>query len=224
MKYGGAQNAQDWIIHLEQSFSDAERGVSKLSKDILALNGMSGCNTRHFYNNICSKKDTRYLEIGCWGGSTLASAMFQNNMTCVAVDNWSEFGGPKKEFQKVFDAFKGSNMATFYESDCWNASLIKSLRDCKFNVYMYDGNHSYQAHYDAIMKYLPCMDQMFVLIVDDWNWIQVRQGTEAALRDSNVTIHWQIKVRMSTDNSTTHGKNSWWNGMACFLLEQSSQT
>ena len=61
---------------------------------------MSGKKTRHFYNNICSMKNSRYLEIGTWKGSTLCSAMCNNKMKCVAIDNWSQFNGPKNEFLK----------------------------------------------------------------------------------------------------------------------------
>ena len=43
-------------------------------------------------------KEARYLEIGTWKGSSICSAMCNNKMTCVAIDNRSEFGGTKKEF------------------------------------------------------------------------------------------------------------------------------
>ena len=39
------------------------------------------------YNNICSMKDARYLEIGTWKGSSICSAMCNNKMTCLAIDN-----------------------------------------------------------------------------------------------------------------------------------------
>ena len=35
--------------------------------------------------------------------------MCNNNMICITIDNWSEFGGPKNEFLKNFNKFKGNN-------------------------------------------------------------------------------------------------------------------
>lgn len=31
--------------------------------------------------------------------------MCNNKMTCIAIDNWSEFGGPKNEFFENFNKF-----------------------------------------------------------------------------------------------------------------------
>ena len=36
-------------------------------------------------------------------------------MTGLAIDNWSEFGGPKTEFLKNFNKFKGNNNINFIE-------------------------------------------------------------------------------------------------------------
>ena len=86
----------DLIKHIKKSLVNTNNYSSKITKEILHMDGKSGKKTRHFYNNICSMNDSRYLEIGTWKGSSICSAMCNNNMTCVAIDNWSEFGGPKE--------------------------------------------------------------------------------------------------------------------------------
>ena len=43
--------------------------------------------------------------------------MCNNKMTCLAIDNWSEFGGPKNTFLENFNKFKGEN----------NVLLLKNL-------------------------------------------------------------------------------------------------
>jgi hypothetical protein len=59
---------------------------------------MTGVYTRHFYNNLLTMDDARYLEIGTWAGSSVCSAMFKNKAKVVCVDNWSQYDGPKETF------------------------------------------------------------------------------------------------------------------------------
>ena len=100
-------------------------------------------------------KEARYLEIGTWKGSSICSAMCNNKMTCVAIDNWSQYRGPKKIFFENFNKFKGENNATFIEKNCWDIDVSKLG---KFNIYMYDGNHTETSHFQALNHYLPCLD------------------------------------------------------------------
>ena len=101
---------------IETSFENAENGLSKINSDIIKMEGMTGTKTRHFYNNLLNFSDARYLEIGSWKGSSVCSAMYGNTSKVVCIDNWSEFGGPKKEFLVNFEKYKGSNDATFIEN------------------------------------------------------------------------------------------------------------
>ena len=157
----------DLIEQIEFSLKQSDMYNSKITNEILKMEGMSGKKTRHFYNNLCSMNDARYLEIGTWKGSSICSAMCNNKMTCVAIDNWSEFGGPKIEFLNNFNKYKGNNKATFIEKNCWDID-VNMLG--KFNIYMYDGNHDEVSHYKALNYYLPVLDQEFIYLVDDWNY------------------------------------------------------
>lgn len=111
-------------VHIENAFSNAERGVSKITLDIKDMDGMTGTKTRHFYNNLLDIEDARYLEIGTWKGSSVCSAMCGNKAKVVCIDNWSEFGGPKGVFLDNFKKHKGENDATFIESDCFTPRKI----------------------------------------------------------------------------------------------------
>ena len=37
----------------------------------------------------------------------------------------------------------------------------------KFNIYMYDGNHSEDSHFKALDHFFPCLDDEFIYLVDD---------------------------------------------------------
>jgi hypothetical protein len=213
------QKINNLISHLEKCYIDSEDYKSKIDNFIIALDGMSGTKTRHFYNNLLNIEDSRYLEVGTWKGSSVCSAMYLNNSKVLCIDNWSQFMGPKDEFLNNFEKSKGDNDANFIEGDCFNID-ISSIG--KFNIYMYDGEHSYDSHYKALTYYIDCMDDIFIFVVDDWNWEDVRNATNKSIEDLKLNILWNKEILLSTDNSTTHEKTTWWNGIGVFLLQKNN--
>ena len=210
----------DLIKHIEKSLKLTDEYKSKVTPEILNMDGMSGIKTRHFYNNICSMKDARYLEIGTWKGSSICSAMCNNNMTCIAIDNWSCFGGPKNIFLKHFNKYKGENDATFIEKNCWDIDVSKLG---KFNIYMYDGDHSESSHFQALNHYLSCLDDEFIYLVDDWNWSNVRTGTIRSIKDNKCEILYEKVIRTTNNNSharPSRNKSDWHNGICIFVLKK----
>jgi hypothetical protein len=201
------------IEHINKSLEKTNKLQSKITPEILEMDGMSGKKTRHFYNNICSMNDARYLEIGVFKGSSICAAMCNNNMTCLAIDNWSEFGGPKSEFLTNFNKFKGNNNAKFIEKNCWDVD-VSTLGT--FNIYMYDGNHTETSHYQALNHYLPCLDNIFIYLVDDWNWDNVRTGTMKGIKDTNCEIMYQKEIFTESNNPS----NDWHNGISIFVLKK----
>ena len=205
---------------VEVAFQNAENNISKITNDIIAIDGMSGKKTRHFYNNLLNVADARYLEIGTWKGSTTCAAMFGNKAKVLCIDNWSEFGGPRSEFLINFERFKGDNDANFIESDCFNVD-VSALP--KFNIYMYDGNHSNESHYNALLHYYNCLDDVFIFIVDDWNWEDVRDGTIKSIQKLNLKVLYEKEIRLTQDGSTTPEpllSETWWNGIYVAILQK----
>ena len=205
---------------VDLAFQNAENNISKITDDIISMDGMSGTKTRHFYNNLLNTEDARYLEIGTWKGSSVCSAMCGNNATIVCIDNWSEFGGPKSEFLNNFYKFKGDNNATFIEDDCFKVDVLTLP---KFNIYMYDGNHTNESHYKALLHYYNCLDDLFIFIVDDWNWIDVRDGTMNSIRKLKLKILYEKEIRLTFDNSHTQqplASETWHNGIYVAILKK----
>lgn len=205
---------------VETAFHNAENNISKITNDIINMEGMSGTKTRHFYNNLLNTEDARYLEIGTWKGSSVCSAMCKNKAKVVCIDNWSEFGGPKSEFLVNFEKFKEENEATFIENDCYKVDI--SILP-KFNIYMYDGNHSSENHHNALLHYYNCLDDTFIFIVDDWNWEHVRNETINSIKKLNLKVLYEKEVRLTWDNSHTHqpqAGDTWWNGIYVTILQK----
>lgn len=211
---------ETYKTHIETSFENAENYTSKITIDIINMEGMSGTKTRHFYNNLLSIPDARYLEIGTWKGSSVCSAMCGNKAKVTCIDNWSEFGGPKNEFLMNFEKFKGENEASFIENDCYSVDVYKLP---KINMYMYDGNHTNENHYKALLHYYNCLDDIFIFIVDDWNWKEVRDGTMTSIQKLNLKVLYEKEVRLTWDNSVTPEpelSKNWWNGIYIAILQK----
>jgi hypothetical protein len=210
----------DLVNHVKVAFENAENNTSKLSDEILALEGFSGKKTRHFYNNLLSKDNISYLEIGTWKGATVCSAMYNNNATVVCIDNWSELGGPKHDFLVNFDKFKGANNATFIEGDCYTITHNIS----GVNVYLYDGNHTFESQYNALTKYINSLADTFIFIVDDWNWDFVRESTKKSIVDLNLTVLYDHSIIIPSEPGThlnsTQDKEGWWNGIYFGVLKK----
>ena len=205
---------------IKTAFQNAENNISKITNDIINMEGMSGTKTRHFYNNLLDISDARYLEIGTWKGSSVCSAMCGNKAKVICIDNWSEFGGPKNEFVSNFKNFKGDNEAFFIESDCYKVD-VSTLP--KFNIYMFDGNHTEESHYNALLHYYNCLDDLFIFIVDDWNWTDVRNGTISCIKKLNLKVLYEKEIRTTMDNSVPPQpflSQNWWNGIYIAILQK----
>ncbi len=211
----------DTIAHIQQAFENAQKGISKCSPELLAMDGMTGKKTKHLYNNLLDMPDARYLEIGVWLGSSTCSALYKNNVTyACAVDNWSEYGGPKAQFQANLERFQITDKVKFLEADFMKLD-VSALP--KFNIYLFDGGHEYEDHVMALFHMLDCLDDIFIFIVDDWNWRNVRGATQFAIEQCGCKILHGIEVRMTTDDMATDpeiAKEEFWNGVCILLLQK----
>lgn len=203
--------------HLIKSYEMAENMKSSITSDIIKMDGMSGTKTRHFYNNLLSLDDSRYLEIGTWKGSSVCSAMCGNSASVVCIDNWSQFNGPKNDFLNNFNAFKGANNAKYIEADCYNVDVSELP---KFNIYMYDGEHSAENHYKALIHYYDSLDDVFIFVVDDWNLDKVRDGTMASIKKLQLNILFEKEIILSKNGAITNDTQGWWNGIYFVILQK----
>ena len=219
------QNGEsNYISSIKKTF---QKKSSKVSNWILEMNGMSGKKYRHFINNLIGKvNDPRYLEIGCWKGSTSCSAICNNDVVAYCIDNWSEFGGPKDIFcdnvQKCVEEC-GDIDITFVESDFRN---IDYNDIGKYNVYLFDGPHSEQDHYDGLFFPQSALEDEFIFICDDWNWKKVRESTLSTIQKLNLNIVYSLEVKTTSDDSyppenNTMENSDWHNGYYISVLKKS---
>jgi predicted O-methyltransferase YrrM len=211
------------VRHVSDSLNLAEIRGSKINSEIEKYTGYTGTFTRHFYNLICSIPDTKYLEIGTWYGSSSISALYKNKINATFIDNWSEFNGNKQILVSALEKYKGVSSYSLIESDCWKVD-VDSLG--MYDVYLYDGAHTYADQYKAIKYYYSKLKKNCIVMIDDWNWKDVRMGTMDAFRDLDAKFLFQKEIILP-DSDTAHmpnhrGKNTWWNGIGIFVLDKPS--
>jgi hypothetical protein len=225
----------NYTIHLSNAINKAEKNESKLIQKLLNIEGMSGKKTKHFYNNLLELPDSRLLEIGCWKGSTTCSLLYKNKATVTCIDSWHDFilneqhnnvnkDGPINEFMTNINEYKGDNLFNFYNEDCFK---IDTRKLNKYNIYIYDGEHTYESQYNALKYYINNMDDIFIYIVDDWNDEPVRRGTFDAIRDLQLTNIWNKEIRLTNNNRHTPpdiAYETWWNGVYICILQKNNTT
>lgn len=201
--------------HIQSALSRALALDSDLPDWVLDVQGMSGRLYRRFVNNLIrATPNARYLEIGSWAGSTACSAMANNAVKVTCVDNWSLFDGPQDLFLENTSRARSKDVDfLFVESDFRELDYTSLGR---FNVYLFDGPHEYQDQYDGVRLAQPCLDDEFVLIVDDWNWEPVRKGTWDALADSGCQVVYHTEIRTTQDGThpvkAIQKDSAWHNG------------
>ena len=214
------------VAKVEAALKAALVNNGKVPAELLGLEGMSGQKYRLFINNLIgSIESASYLEVGVWMGSTLCSAIHGNKVRAVAIDNWSQFGGPTSQFLANLSRFKTAEASvSFLESD-FRAVNFGALG--RFNVYLFDGPHRSQDQRDGLVLALPALDNFCVFIVDDWNWEQVRQGTMAVIREAGMTVDYMAEIRTTLDGKhapVSGSRSDWHNGYFISVLSKDKKS
>lgn len=219
----------DYIKHIQDSIEWGELEVSKLTLDILNIQGITSNKVKCFLNNICNIDGIHYLEIGVFRGSTFCSALYGNNIKATGIDNWSspylmpngvsqkmttylkaQPTDPKDEF--LFNVKKFNNVENIgvYRANYldFDYSTIEPL-----DIIFYDGDTKYYDQYTTIKKLIPHMSSKCILIVDDWNW--QKEGALKALDESDSFVTYQKSIHTSGEDS-----KDFWNGLGIFLAEK----
>lgn len=223
----------DYVKWAEHAIDQAEKEISKLSKDALMVEGMSSTKSRHLLNNLCSFPEAVYLEIGSWKGSTIIAASYKNEGKFYAIDNFrlwfKEKESPANDFFANKEKFKEECDYAFFESNSWD--FDKTQVEDKVNVYFYDGDHSPEGTHKAFTYYDEIFADTFIMLMDDWNRGHIRKSTMGALRNYNVlfekeffTPNGKNDPHGSTGLGSMVGRSvdTWWNGLYLAVVQKKS--
>jgi Methyltransferase domain len=162
--------------------------------------------------------DETYLEIGCWQGATLVSALLDHpDARAVACDNWSEF--KHVDAKRVFF----ENLAKYdsrlpkikvFEQDCF--TLGPRELPGSIGVYFYDGNHSFESQRRAITQFIPFLAKKSIVIIDDWNHGPAKDGSQKGweeVKPSKLEFY-ELPANFNGDTE------NYWNGIGAFYVEK----
>lgn len=154
--------------------------------------------------------DRAYLNIGVWNGYSFLAGLIQNpDKRCIGVDNFSQFGGPQKDFLQRFDRLKGP-AHSFHDMDY--EVYLRSVHTEPLGLYFYDGEHSYKNQFIGLKAAEKFFAPGCLILVDDTNWDDPRKATLDFVRQS------RRRYRILLDVRTPYsGHPTWWNGL--ILLE-----
>lgn len=201
----------DIINHVVESIDSS--GVPTVWIDIP---GLTSPRVQTLLNYISQGVGT-YLEVGSYLGATAAAVLKDNLISAYFVDNWKNNIQPqnnvgklpannKDEFIKNISKYEGKNNITILDRDIFQVDL--NFIPEKIKMFFYDGPHDKETTRKAIEYYYPCLDEEFILIMDDANWDGVVSGTDEALENLNVTV--DLKKLLVND---IEDKTKWWNGL-----------
>jgi hypothetical protein len=194
-------------------------GAYALPEEVLTLEGHSSRKVRQLLNHLVSL-GTSYLEIGIHVGSTLIPASYGNDHAKITgIDNWSlstVWGGGDRRadlYANIAKHLPGRDIKII-DQDCFTVSLDQV--GSGVDVYFFDGDHSREAHRQALTYYHPILADRFILVVDDFNWAEPRQETLKALKFLGMTVEhsWHLPANSQRDEV------EWWNGLFVGIIRK----
>lgn len=207
---------------MRTAFEDALANRGHIDARAYQVDGFCGRKHRLFLNNlVAAVEQPRYLEIGIFRGATFCAAISNNKVRATGVDNWTEFGGKANEFYLNLATLKGPEASVSIIEQDFRTVNYAALGP--FNMGFYDGPHTARDQYDGARIIIEAMEANSIMLVDDWNWEQVRSGTMSAIRDTGAHIELAIEVRTSLDNGVpvhSGGNSDWHNGLFAAVLSR----
>ena len=182
--------------------------TSKLPDEVVNIHGMTSIRIRHFLNNLMEMPNAKYLEVGVWQGATFMAALYGNSPKhAYAVDDFS--AGHKSDF---LQNTSGVDYILF-EGDAFDFKPKK-----KINIYLYDANKTEADVYRALEHYYPFLEDEFIYMVDDYNYLNAQAGTRRAIRDLGLDVRYFNHLGKREYNELHTGE--WWLGFLISVLRK----
>jgi len=186
-----------------------------------SVSGLSSDKIKHLLNNICSKDNSIYLELGCYAGSSFIAALQNNNCKGYAVDNFLDNVSPYRD-DIEWDSVNAKEI--FLTNQPQNSKLIeKNILnltfddiDSKANIIFYDADHDARNQFDNLNNCLKFFEDRFVLIVDDANFSGVVDSVDEWVTQSRLKKVFERKIL----TSIIEDADSWWNGIYILILDK----
>ncbi len=68
----------------------------------------------------------------------------------------------------------------------------------------------------AFTYFDPILDDLFIAVVDDWNWDDVKTGTRLAFEKLDYHVLYEVELPASANGDTLN----WWNGLYVAVISR----
>lgn len=184
------------------------------------VQGMTAPKNRLLLNRLVKAlpQDEAYLEIGTHMGATFISALIGNkDKTAYACDDFSGFNhnNPRLHFEANWKKYEAELPPLhFFNENCWDLAKKDRPFAKPIGVYFFDGDHSLESQFRAIAEYARFLAHESIVIIDDWNWTQVREGSWNAIAKL-AAKELYFKEILDAESSKPVG---FWNGIGIFHI------
>jgi predicted O-methyltransferase YrrM len=147
-----------------------------------------------------------YLEVGTYLGTSAIAAAMGNKGEFIAVDDYSQFGGPEQRCRDNIARYAPGAVA-LVSGDAWEflASLDRSV-----GVYFYDAGHTFRDQWRAFEYIEPHLSDQALIIIDDASHWPVRRA------NNSFTRYRPQYECVRYFESPFNGEPRWWNGVAVY--------
>jgi len=202
------------MIDIKQCIADAENHKSKLTEEYISkLDGLSSPKVWHLLNNLCAGSDS-YLEVGCFKGSTLLAALYNNPVYAFAIDNFMMEPKTRSQF---FENTKDAKFE-FYEGDCFSFDVTKIKQPIQ--LYFYDGAHTAEAQYKALTHFAGALADEFIFVCDDWDLSKMKTCSLSAIKDLKFTLIEMHEIKGHTVGTLEDRQAGWWGGLGVLRVKK----
>ena len=205
------------IRNAEENPSDVDRNI---------LSGFSGAKIisllKNFASTIVNDRAT-YLEVGVYRGLTLLSvAATVPESEVFGIDNFAFFDKYGINLSIIRERMTKLNIqnATIINNDFEDAleNLDRYTGDIKTGLYFIDGPHDYRSQLMSLLLIRPWLTESAVIIVDDSNYLHVRQANrDFLIINPEFKLVFQSYTKVHPQNCSAkereEAESGWWNGI-----------
>lgn len=203
---------------LEKAINDGSQLISTLPPAQMDVPALTSIRLRHILNNI-GKLGTIHLECGVHKGGTYTATIAGNaNIEkSYAIDSFdSDFSGETARVQFLANRSKFETAGNEYQlivSDCFSTDI--SLLPDNIDLYLYDGDHSYESQKQALIYFKDKLADTFIFLCDDYDWGEVNKGTQDGITEAGYKKLYE-KILVGND----HDNDGFWNGYYFAILKK----
>lgn len=203
------------ILHVDEAIEKALRHQSWIDKEILDIKGFATGTMRRMFSNLCHlpKSDPVYCEVGLYCGATFCSAINNNpTLTAIGYEDFSQdfsVENIRGMLEANVERYKaGAKSVTVIDGDFFKCDPFGMMPPV--DIFYYDGRHDYAFQRNALLHIFDFLSDLFLIIVDDYSWSCVREGTRDALSELKdkvkVEKEWVLSGSRIADDLTWHNQ------------------